>query len=244
MAKKSLSKKSPKARQKASGIESVKPPTRAAALRKKAKGAWKNPPEETAGETIGTQDGIIRDRIKELRRVPASQIVGAPWNWRTHDQEQADAVAGSLVELGIFSPLDTRELPDGTLQLIDGHLRQDLINARVGPETLIPCSVCDLSESEARKANLIKDPLSAMAGVDKQKLDDLLRETNTGSEALAKLFDELAKANAIVPPEESGGGLPPADRYTVVVECESAAQQTELLEQFQRDGLNCRAVIS
>ena len=34
----------------------------------------------------------IRDRIKELRRVKASELLPHPKNWRTHPQEQADAM--------------------------------------------------------------------------------------------------------------------------------------------------------
>jgi hypothetical protein len=30
-----------------------------------------------------------RNRVKELRVVRASEIHGAPWNWRTHPDEQA-----------------------------------------------------------------------------------------------------------------------------------------------------------
>jgi hypothetical protein len=41
------------------------------------------------------KEPAIRDRIKELPRVPASQIVGAPWNWREHPQSQVDRLAAS-----------------------------------------------------------------------------------------------------------------------------------------------------
>lgn len=34
----------------------------------------------------------IRDRIKELRRVKAANLVPNPRNWRTHPQAQQDAL--------------------------------------------------------------------------------------------------------------------------------------------------------
>src|SRR5262245_25907047 len=117
-----------------------------------------------------------RDRVKELRRVKAAEIVGAPWNWRMHGEQQRDALAGSLEELGYFDPLITRELPDKRLELIDGHARRDLLHERIGPDTLVPCIVTDLTEEEAKRANLVKDPLSAMASVDAAKLDALMAE--------------------------------------------------------------------
>ena len=42
----------------------------------------------------------IRDRIKELRRVVASELVPNPKNWRSHPPAQQDALKGLLAELG------------------------------------------------------------------------------------------------------------------------------------------------
>ena len=67
----------------------------------------------------------IRDRIKELRRVPARELRVHPRNWRTHPEAQQEALRGLLQELGYCDALITRELPDGGLELIDGHLRRE-----------------------------------------------------------------------------------------------------------------------
>lgn len=138
-----------------------------------------------------------RDRVKELRRVKASEIVGAAWNWRMHGEQQRDALAGSLEELGYFDPLITRELPDKRLELIDGHARRDLLHERIGPDTLVPCIVTDLTEEEAKRANLVKDPLSAMASVDAAKLDALMAEAQFVSPAVQAMLDDLAAANGL-----------------------------------------------
>jgi hypothetical protein len=42
----------------------------------------------------------IKDRIKELRRVPSSQLIPSPKNWRTHPTSQQDALKGILAEVG------------------------------------------------------------------------------------------------------------------------------------------------
>lgn len=135
----------------------------------------------------------FKDRVLELKRIPAGEITGAPWNWRSHPEEQKTAVVDSIEELGFFDPLDVRLLKDGSVELIDGHLRQDLITVKIGPKTLVPCVVTDLNEAEAKKANLLKDPLAGMAGADDEKLDFLLRDVQTGSEALNELMDGLAE---------------------------------------------------
>jgi hypothetical protein len=133
----------------------------------------------------------VRDRVKELRRVRAADLKGAAWNWRQHGDRQRSAVVGSLEELGITDALKARELADGTLELWDGHLRQDIL-VHIGPDTLIPVIVTDLTEAEAKKANLIHDPLAELAEADAEKLDALIRDVDTDNEALAKVLDDLA----------------------------------------------------
>lgn len=128
----------------------------------------------------------IRDRIIELRRVRASELTPNPKNWRTHPQEQQDALRGVLAEVGYVDALLARELEDGSLMLIDGHLR-----AETTPDEDVPVLILDVTEDEADKILLTFDPLSAMADFDAMQLDGLLQEVETDSEALADLMDSL-----------------------------------------------------
>lgn len=129
----------------------------------------------------------LRDRIKELRRVPASELIPNPKNWRTHPKEQQDALRGVLAEVGIAGAVLARELPSGELMLIDGHMRAD-----TDPTAVWPVLVLDVSEAEADKLLATYDPISAMAETDAVKLDALLKEIDTGSEALQAMLAELA----------------------------------------------------
>src|SRR6516162_9784807 len=88
----------------------------------------------------------IKDRIKELRRVRAGDLKPHPKNWRVHPESQRNALRGLLAEIGYADTLLSRELPDGGLQLIDGHLR-----AETTPDVLVPVLVTDLTEEEAEK---------------------------------------------------------------------------------------------
>jgi DNA modification methylase len=128
----------------------------------------------------------LRDRIKELRRVKASEILPNPANWRTHPKAQQDAMRGILAEVGIADALLVRETPAG-LQLIDGHLRAD-----VAPDSEWPVLVLDVDDKEAAKLLATVDPLAAMAETDPEKLDELLRQIDTDSEALQQMLAELA----------------------------------------------------
>jgi len=130
----------------------------------------------------------IRDRIKELRRVRAGDLRPHPKNWRKHPEEQANALRGVLSEVGYVDALIVRPLPDGSLQIVDGHLR-----AETTPDAEVPVLVVDLDDKETEKVLATFDPLSAMAEPDEAQLEELLRGIETDSEALAKLLEELAK---------------------------------------------------
>ncbi len=130
----------------------------------------------------------IRDRIKELRRVPASQLQPNPKNWRKHPEAQANALRGVLAEVGIASAVLARETPEGGLMLIDGHLRTETLH-----NAEIPVLVLDVSEEEADKILATFDPLGAMAESDADALRALLEEVETGSQELADMLTALAE---------------------------------------------------
>src|SRR5512146_2865149 len=126
----------------------------------------------------------IRDRITELRRVKACDLLPHPKNWRRHPASQRDAMQGILAEIGYADALLARETPEG-LMLIDGHLR-----AETTPDAEVPVLVLDVTEAEADKILATLDPLAAMAQADTEKLDALLREVETGNEAVAAMLEE------------------------------------------------------
>lgn len=43
---------------------------------------------------------LIRDRVKEFRRIPANELIPNPKNWRTHPEDQRKALRGVLAEVG------------------------------------------------------------------------------------------------------------------------------------------------
>ncbi len=129
----------------------------------------------------------IRDRIKELRRVPANELRPNPRNWRKHPEKQLNAIRGVLAEVGFAGAEIARELDDGTLELIDGHAR-----AEVAGSAEVPVLVLDVDEAEANKILATFDPIGAMAESDAVKLDQVLRDVDTGSEAVQEMLAELA----------------------------------------------------
>lgn len=147
----------------------------------------------------------IRDRIKGLRRVKASDLVPSPKNWRTHPKAQQDALRGILADVGYADAALARELPDGRLMLIDGHLR-----AETTPNDKIPVLVLDVTEVEADKLLATIDPLAAMATRDEQQLAALRQTLETDNPALQAMWDALAdQGKRLAEADEPEAGEPP-----------------------------------
>ena len=181
----------------------------------------------------------IRDRVKELRRVKAGTLQPHPKNWRTHPPSQRDALRGVLAEVGYADALLARELPDGTLQLIDGHLR-----AETTPEAEVPVLIVDLDDRETAKLLAVHDPLAAMAESDRDVLAELLAEVETESEAVEALLAEML-IEPELPTEDATQGEPPPEvdvpeAFQVVVDCSDESEQRVLFERLTSEGHKCR----
>jgi DNA modification methylase len=140
----------------------------------------------------------IRDRIVELRRVPAGDLLPDPRNWRRHPPAQQKALQSMLADVGYADALLARETPEG-LMLIDGHLR-----AGTTPDQEVPVLVLDVDEEEAGKILATLDPLAGLAEIDEQALRDLLAEVSLPTDILAEL-ERLAG------PDEAVGLTDPDD---------------------------------
>ena len=180
---------------------------------------------------------LIRDRIRELRRVRAGLLRPHPKNWRTHGPAQRDALRGVLAEIGYADALVARELPDGSLELIDGHLR-----AETTPDVEVPVLIVDLDDAEAAKLLAVLDPLAALAGTDEDVLADLLADVQTDSAALQSVLDGLLaeEVPADDEPDATPADLPVPEAWQIVVECRDEAQQQELYERLSAEGIACR----
>lgn len=128
---------------------------------------------------------IIRDRIKELKRVRASELLPNPKNWRTHPTAQLSALEGMLTEIGYADALIARETDEG-LMLIDGHLR-----AEATPDAEVPVLILDVNEEEAEKILATLDPLAAMATRDADKLQALLETVSFENYAVMDMLNAL-----------------------------------------------------
>lgn len=151
-----------------------------------------------------------RNRIIETKLLDVSTIKDHPLNWRTHPQQQAEALEAVLEEVGIVDELKAyySERNDGALTLMNGHKRKSLGG-------LWPVDILDINDAEADLMLTVFDPIAALAGTNNEMLDALLHEVNTGSEALQGLLEDMAIDAGIVPPDdpyEHYKGMPDYDQ--------------------------------
>lgn len=185
----------------------------------------------------------IRDRVKELRRVRAADLRPNPRNWRTHPPQQQDALRGVLAEVGYADALLARELADGSLMLIDGHLR-----AETTPDACVPVLILDVDENEADKILLTHDPLAGMATISEERLRELLADVQTENVAIRGLLDSIvdqaggtfADGAATSPTHRPEVNVP--ESYQVVVECRDEADQKTVFEKMRTEGYRCRVL--
>ena len=138
----------------------------------------------------------IRDRIKELRRVPASELKPNPKNWRKHSEKQENVMRSVLAEVGFAGACLARELDDGSLMLVDGHLRAETLN-----DEPVPVLVLDVDEKEADLILATYDPISEMAEADTDAIADLMDGLEITSQEITDLLSKF-DVKELAPPDD------------------------------------------
>ena len=137
----------------------------------------------------------IRNRIVGTGLESPESLLANPRNWRVHPMAQEKALGAVLDEVGWVQNVIVNQR---TGHVVDGHLRVALAISR--GEASVPVVFVDLDENEEGLVLATIDPLSAMAGTDKDLLAQLLVETSADGADLIALLEQLgADAGAIVP---------------------------------------------
>lgn len=131
--------------------------------------------------------------------VDADSLLANPRNPRLHPSGQAQAMRGSLDELGWIDAVKVNTVTD---TVIDGHLR---VAEAISAGTTVPVLYVALDEDEERKALAVFDQITNMAVIDRDVYADLVAGLDWGSEALAALAVNVLSDG----PSVSGEGEPP-----------------------------------
>jgi uncharacterized protein YihD (DUF1040 family) len=161
-----------------------------------------------------------RSRVVGFVEKPANQFTANALNFRRHPNAQRDVFRGLISEIG-FAGAVLENVRTGNL--IDGHLRIEEALS-VDENQLIPCVQVDLSEAEEKLLLASYDPLSAMATVDKEVLDSLLREVTTGDADVQAMLSKLAEDNGLY----GGAENIPSESLDFKIKCEDIAELVRL----------------
>jgi hypothetical protein len=192
----------------------------------------------------GKDTGAWKNRIVSHGEQPANQFLAHELNARRHPSKQRNALRGSLNDVGWIAPVIVSAK---TGKILDGHARVEESLSQ-DENSLVPFIEVDVSENEERTILATFDPITGLAIYERESLDALLQEVNTSEMALQELLADLAQKEGIIIPDDVN--VPDVSsqiqglEYRVIVICDSESHQSQLLEQFESEGLQCQALIS
>jgi len=187
---------------------------------------------------VPNESGLIANRIVGFGDVPPDQLLANPANFRRHPGAQLDALRGSLRELGWLKQVIVNR---ATGYVLDGHARVEEA-LRQGVAT-VPVLYVELSPQEEKLALVALDPITEMATRDDAALTALIAEVSTEDPGLTAMLRQMTEDAGTALLDRAGpdeGPIP--ERWQVVVECASEADQKGLLDRFLAEGLECRAL--
>lgn len=153
--------------------------------------------KKTESEAIDGLDVKLRI-IGEGEEAP-DQLLANPKNWRTHPREQREALLDVLKSVGWVQRVIVNKR---TGHLIDGHMRVEVAMKEGIPA--VPVVYVDVTPEEEDLILASLDPLSGLAGIDKDRLEDLLKGLDPDGTALKAMLADLEAELGIG--EADGGG--------------------------------------
>lgn len=145
-----------------------------------------------------------KNRIVKYGEQPANQFLAHELNARRHPGKQRDALRGSLNAVGWVAPVIVSAK---TGKILDGHARVEEALSQ-GEESPVPFVEVDVSENEERTILATFDPITGLATYEREALDALLREVDTGEAALQEMLSELAAKEGLYLDDAAAMGEP------------------------------------
>ena len=133
-------------------------------------------------------DSTPRVRIKDMKLIRGSELIGHDNNPRIHPLYQREALNGSIDQDGITDVL--RAYPSarngGKLTLINGHMRTD-----EHPDIHWPVVILDLDDEEADRQLLVSDAISSWAQMDPLKVDVLVTRAKAANAQMSQTIERI-----------------------------------------------------
>lgn len=139
-------------------------------------------------------------RVTGFEWVPASSLLPHPKNWRHHPAAQREALHGILSQIGVADAalVYRSERENGALVVIDGHLRQDMLEE-------VPVLITDLTDEEAEVLLASYDTIGLMGLPDVAAVSALMvraRQIGVQDAALETALESFARRHGVYDPEQ------------------------------------------
>jgi hypothetical protein len=159
----------------------------------------KSTPAKSAGKTADAVQSapdlsFISENLRPLA-FPTADLAFMVGNAFTHPPEQIEQFKASFTQFGIVDVFVVNKRPTPPA-VIGGNGR--LAAALSLNYSHVPVNFRDLSDADAALLSIVLNRTDEGRGMDKDKLDALLRECNTPNETLAAMLTELAEEAGIV----------------------------------------------
>lgn len=192
----------------------------------------------------------------EIVEIPFEQLHGASWNANRVPKDVLAKIRRSLTEFGVVENSVVRPLPARCpycelatkvphYEIISGNHRS-AIYREIGLPTM-PCVIRDLTDGKAR---ILAQVLNRTRGADDPDayrilLEDTLEEIEIEEIVgfLPETEESIRKIVADVMETGDAPGLAEASLWAVVIECETEAEQVELIGRLTDEGHSVRALM-
>jgi hypothetical protein len=142
-----------------------------------------------------------KNLIKELRWIPANELIRDERNPHIHSAKQREAMREILSTIGIAGALLGYEVGEGRVKLIDGHLRSE----EIGDE-LVPVLILDVDDETAAKLLATYDPAGDLGQWDATALEKLLKDCDFHEGGIIAMLAELDTIDPETGKEKKGTG--------------------------------------
>lgn len=192
--------------------------------------------------TEGT--GSDRGVGMEIEQVEVSQLRPNPQNPRQHPEKAIEKLVSSIEEYGFTNPILAQKK---SKVVMAGHAR--LKAAEKAGLTKVPVVFLNWDDNRALAYNIADNKLQENSDWDFSALADALLELDNLPDVNLEItgFDmsEIQQIMEWTPEGKEKYLEGPTDlEFRILVDCDSEKQQKTLVEQFEKQGLKCRLVMS
>lgn len=181
----------------------------------------------------------------KIQRVSIASLKHDPANVRTHGERNREAIMRSLARFGQQKPIvvDANDIVVAGNATLDAAVELgwdtiDVVRTHLTGQEAMAYAIADNRASELAEWDqaALVEQLTAL-----QDVDDLIEAAGFTTKELESMID---KSVAFGEGSEEGASELGALEYRIIVDCDGETHQAQLLAQFEREGLICRALTS